>query len=46
MSILTLFGLGILRVAGLLGGGGGGGGEWPRPITLKLLVVMKRNLVE
>ena len=43
MSILTLFGLGILRVAGLLGGGGG---EWPRPITLKSLVVMKRNLVE
>ena len=37
--ILTLFRLGFLRVAQL--GGGGEGGKCPRPITLKLLMIMK-----
>ena len=39
LKVLTLFRLGFLRVAQL--GGRGGGGECPRPITLKLLMVMK-----
>ena len=39
--ILTLFRLGFLRVAQLGGGGGGEGGKCPRPITLKLLMIMK-----
>ena len=39
-SFLTLFRLGFLRVA-QLGGGGGGGRKVPRPITLKLLMIMK-----
>ena len=37
--LLTPFRLGFLRVA-QLGGGGGGGGKCPRPITLKLLMIM------
>ena len=43
-SFLNLFRLGFLRVARLRGGGGeeGGRGEkCPRPITLKLLMIMK-----
>ena len=38
--LLTLFRLGFLRVT-QLGEGGGGGGKCPRPITLKLLMIMK-----
>ena len=38
---LTPFRLCFLRVAQLGGGGGGGGRKCPRPITLKLLMVMK-----
>ena len=37
----NLFRLGFLRVARLGRRGGGGGGECPRPITLKLLMIMK-----
>ena len=39
----TIFRLGFLRVAQL---GGGGGGECPRPITLKLLMIMILGLLQ
>ena len=38
---LTPFRLCFLRVAQLGGGGGGGAKSVPRPITLKLIMIMK-----
>ena len=42
---LILFRLDFLRVA-QLGGAKGGGGKCPRPVTIKLLMIIKWNLVE
>ena len=46
IRILTLSGPGFFGVPGPGIGGGGGSGKCPRPITLKLFMVLKENLVE